>query len=204
MKRKIFLTLAAIVFSTALFAQSTTLHVKGGVQYPSDPEKVGFDSALTLNIGLDKYFTLGAETGFGWLKWKDNDGKIPTKAGSLSKVEKSNLYSLPLLAVATVRMADMMENYGFMPYLTGGAGYSWTWFRNSELKDLGIKTRFDGFTWQAVAGVEIKFGADSDLAFIIEAGYRGAAVENSQSIELDMSGFIGRVGVSIPLMPSSY
>jgi len=195
MKRKIFLTLAAIVFSTALFAQSTTLHVKGGVQYPSDPDKAGFDSAVTLNLGLDKYFTLGAESGFGWLKWRATTGTW--KMGS--EIEKTNLYSLPLLAVATVRLADMMESYGFMPYATAGAGYSWTWYRHTE-----FKTRVDGFTWQAVGGVEIKFGADSELAFVVEAGYRGATIDNSKNQELDMSGFIGRIGVSIPLVSADY
>ena len=195
MKRKIFLTLAAIVFSTALFAQSTTLHVKGGVQYPSDPDKAGFDSAVTLNLGLDKYFTLGAESGFGWLKWRATTGTW--KMGS--EIEKTNLYSLPLLAVATVRLADMMESYGFMPYVTAGAGYSWTWYRHTE-----FKTRVDGFTWQAVGGVEIKFGTDSELAFVVEAGYRGATIDNSKNQELDMSGFIGRIGVSIPLVSADY
>ena len=199
MKRKIFLTLAAIVFSTALFAQSTTVHVKGGMQYPSDPDKAGFDSAVTFNFGLDKYFTGGFETGFGWMKWKTKDGdwSIDDPRGKL--VEKTNIYSLPLLAVATVRLGDMMETYGFMPYITGGAGYSWTWFRHPELK-----TKFHGFTWQAVGGVEIRFGADSELAFVIEAGYRGAALENADKWELDMSGFIARVGVSVPIVSDSF
>ncbi|MCL2154740.1 MAG: porin family protein [Leptospirales bacterium] len=200
MKRKIFLTLTVIAFSTALFAQSTTVHIKGGVQYPSDPDKLGFDSALTLNLGLDKYFTLGAESGFGWLKWKDKTGSNFAPQGiQLNQIEKTNLYSLPLLAVATVRLADMMEDYGFMPYVTGGAGYSWTWFR-----DPNYKSRFEGFTWQVVGGFEIKLGADSNLALIIEGGYRGAAIENSKNFELDMSGFIARVGISIPLVSSYY
>ena len=199
MKRKIFLTLTVIAFSTALFAQSTTMHIKGGVQYPTDPDKLGFDSALTFNLGLDKYFTLGVESGFGWLKWKNDGGSTSFSEFSGTIVEKSNLYSLPLLAVATVRLADMMEDYGFMPYATGGAGYSWTWFRNSEFKE-----RFDGFTWQVVGGLEIKLGTDSNLAFIIEGGYRSAAVENSNNVEADMSGFIGRVGISIPLVSDSY
>ena len=200
MKGKLFLTLAILAVSTALFAQTTTIHVKGGVQYPSDPDKIGLDSAVTFNLGLDKYFTLGVESGFGWLKWKDKGDSFELPSGtSTTQVTKTNLYSLPLLAVATVRLADMMADYGFMPYITGGAGYSWTWFR-----DPGLKNRYDGFTWQAVGGVEIKLGSDSDLALVIEAGYRGAAVEDSDKYELDMSGFIGRVGISIPLVSSSY
>ena len=199
MKRKIFLTLITLVFSTALFAQTASLDVKGGIQYPKDPDKLGFDSALTFNLGLDKYFTAGVESGFGWLKWKDKEGKVGlgNVSGGIgaAKVETSNLYSLPLLVVGTVRLADMREDYGIMPYITGGAGYSWTWFRDPD-----YKTKFDGFTWQAVGGVEIKLGSDSNLAFIIEGGYRGAALENKDKYELDMSGFIARVGVSIPLV----
>jgi len=198
MKKKIFFTLVTLVFSTALFAQ-TTLHVKGGVQYPSDPSKIGFDSAVTLNIGLDKYFTLGAESGFGWLKWKDKGDSKDLGPVYGTQVEKSNLYSLPLLAVATVRLGDMMQDYGFMPYVTGGAGYSWTW-----LRDPLVKTKFDGFTWQVVGGVEIKLGADSNLSLVLEGGYRGAAVENKDKLELDMSGWIGRAGVSFPLVSSGF
>lgn len=55
----------------------------------------------------------------------------------------------------TIRLADMMEQYGFMPYITGGAGYSWTWYRNPAFKD-----RFEGFTWQALGGVQFKLGED--------------------------------------------
>jgi len=195
MIRKIFLTLITLVFSTALFAQSTSVHIKGGVQYPSDPDKLGFDSALTFNLGLDKYFALGVESGFGMLQWKEKGNKVGFGGLSGAQVDKSNAYSLPLLAVATIRLADMMEDYGFMPYITGGAGYSWTWYRHPNFKD-----RFDGFTWQAVGGFEFKLGADSDLALVIEGGYRGAAVENSKNWELNMSGWIGRVGISIPLV----
>ncbi|MCL1834478.1 MAG: porin family protein [Leptospirales bacterium] len=199
MKRKLFLTLTILAFSTALFAQTTSIHIKGGAQYPSDPDKIGLDSAITFNLGLDKYFTAGVESGFGWIKWKDKGNSIELPGGTpTTQVTKTNLYSLPLLAVATVRLADMMADYGFMPYITGGAGYSWTWYREP-----GYKSRFDGFTWQAVGGVEIKLGEGSGLALVIEGGYRGAAVENKDKIEVDMSGFIGRVGISVPLGASS-
>jgi len=199
MKRKILVTLAILIFSVAVFAENSTLNIKGGVHYPSDLEKTGFDSALTLNIGVDKYFTVGAETGFGWMKWKDKGESFSGGEVTLAETETSNLYSLPLLAVATVRLADMMDNYGFMPYVTGGAGYSWTWYRSSSFNE-----DFDGFTWQAMGGVEIKLGADSNLALIAEAGYRSAAITNPDDIELDMSGFIGRIGISFPLETSNF
>ncbi len=198
MKRKILVALAMLTFSVSAFAINSTLHVKGGVQYPDAPDKAGFDSAATLNIGVDKYFTIGAESGFGWVKWEDKDAALAAGNVSLTKVDKTNAYTLPLLAVATVRLADMMETYGFMPYITGGAGYSWTWYDHPEFSD-----RFEGFTWQVMGGLEIKLGSDSNLSFVIEGGYRDAGIENSDDYELDMSGFIGRAGVSFPLEMSS-
>jgi len=194
MIKRILIVLSILIFSVAVYAEKSTLHVKAGVQYPDDPDKTGFDSAATLNIGVDKYFTLGVESGFGWVQWKDKGEKVPGGEVTFTETETTNLYSLPLLGVATIRLADMMENYGFMPYITGGAGYSWTWYRSSYLKE-----RFDGFTWQVVGGVEIKLGSDSNLAVLLEGGYRYAPVENSDNLELDMSGFIGRAGISFPL-----
>ncbi len=199
MKRKILATLAILIFSVAVFAENSTLNIKGGVQYPDATEKAGFDSALTLNIGVDKYFTVGAETGFGWIQWKDETSDIAVAKVSGVEVDKTNLYTLPLLGVATIRLADMMEDYGFMPYVTGGVGYSWTWYRHPDFKD-----RFDGLTWQAMVGAEIKLGADSRLSLIVEGGYRGAPVENSENVEIDMSGPVGRIGISFPLETSNF
>lgn len=197
MKRKILLTLAILAFSISAFAINSTLDVKGGVQYPSDVEKVGFDSAATLNIGVDKYFAIGVESGFGWIKWEDKDSPIAAGNINVAKVEKTNLYYLPLLAVATIRFSDFLESDGFMPYVSGGAGYSWTWYRNPDYND-----RFDGFTWQAVAGVAFRLGSDSNLTLLVEGGYRGADVEDSKNYALDMSGPIGRIGISFPIEPT--
>ena len=197
MKKIIFsiITMFFIASATALFAQDSNITVKAGAAYPDAPEKVGFDSAVAFNLGVDKYFTLGAETGFGWVKWKESGNSTDLGNLNITSVEKTNLYSMPLLAVATLRLADMMENYGVMPYITGGAGYSWTWFRNPDAKET-----FHGFTWQVMGGAAFRLGSDSDLQFIVEAGYRAAAIENSDNFELDMSGFVGRAGVSFPLV----
>ena len=194
MKRILLAALFMFTFSVSVFALGSTLDVKGGIQYPSDVEKVGFDSAATLNIGVDKYFALGVESGFGWIKWEDKDSPVTAGYVTVAKVEKTNLYYLPLLAVATVRFSDFMESDGFMPYISGGAGYSWTWYRNPDFKD-----RFEGFTWQAVGGVAFRLGSDSNLTLVVEGGYRGADVQDKNDYALNMSGPIGRIGISFPL-----
>lgn len=198
MKTRILFTISLLILSISAFAVDSTLEVKGGVQYPMDLEKVGFDSAVTLNIGVDKYFTVGAETGFGWLNWEEKVGA--SVLGNLPLTEKSqtNLYTLPLLAVARIRLADMMQSYGFMPFLTGGAGYAWTWYTLPE-----NTYRFSGFTWQALVGAEIKLGSESNLSLVVEAGYRGSKLTNVDDKELNMSGYVGRVGISFPLETSS-
>jgi len=190
------ITVTFLIAATALYAQDSNVTIKGGASYPDAPDKVGFDSAVAFNLGVDKYFTLGVESGFGWIKWKETGNSSTIDGVTFNDVNNTNLYSLPLLATATIRLADMMDTYGVMPYITGGAGYSWTWFRHDELEN---KT-FRGFTWQVMAGAAFKLGSDSDLQFIIEAGYRGAPVQNSDNLELDMSGFAARAGVSFPLV----
>lgn len=199
MKKLILITFAILSLSVSVFAENSTLHVKGGIQYPDATEKVGLDSAATLNIGVDRYFTVGLESGFGWVQWKDENSSIAPATTLLAgaQVEKTNLYYLPLLAVATVRLADVMESSGVLPYITGGVGYSWTWYRNPDFKD-----RFQGLTYQAMVGAEFKLGESSALSLLVEAGYRGAPVENSDNIEIKMSGPVARIGISFPLEPS--
>ncbi len=193
MKRILLVTLTIFALSVTAFAVDFSLDVKGGAQRPTDVKKTGFDSAADLNIGVDKYFTVGPEAGFGWINWEEKTGTVVLGNQTLSKNSQINLYSLPVLGVAKIRLADMMESYGFMPYIAGGAGYSWTWYKLPE------KTyRFGGFTWEALGGVEIKLGADSNLAFVLEGGYRGAKVKHT-GLTLDMSGPVGRAGISFPL-----
>ena len=67
MKKKIFLTMAALMFSSALFA--VELDLKGGAMHPTSPNKFGLDSALAFNFDLNQYFLIGVETGFGWVSW---------------------------------------------------------------------------------------------------------------------------------------
>lgn len=187
-------TAMLLAFSTALFAQQSSIDIKVGAGYPDAPSKVGFDSAIDLNLGLDKYFNLGLEAGFGWIKWEDKDAMVNYPNMGITEVQKANLYSFPLLAIASIRFADVESSYGFMPFISGGAGYSWTKYDHPDVSDT-----FRGFTWQVSAGSTFSPGEGSVMNVILEVGYRGADIENSDSYQLDMSGVFGRIGVSFPL-----
>ncbi len=201
--KKLALTLIIVSTATMLFAQDSTLNFKVGAQFPDAPDKAGFDAAISANYGADKYFTIGAEAGFGWVKWKDEGASTEIDGVALTSVDKTNIYSFPLLAVATIRLADMKEQYGFMPFVTGGAGWSWAKLDNPDIQS-SFDDSFDGFTWQVVGGVNVALGADSNMTLIVEAGWRSAELENNDSIMLDMSGFICHAGVSFPIGYSEY
>ena len=196
-------TLLIVSIATALFAQDSNINFKVGAQWPDAPNKTGLDTAISVNYGADKYFTIGAEGGFGWVKWKDEGASTEIDGVALSSVDKTNIYSFPLLAVATIRLADMQEQYGFMPFVTGGAGWSWAKLDNPDLPD-GFDDSFHGFTWQVVGGLNIRLGSDSNMTLTLEGGWRSAELENSDSILLDMSGAIVRAGVSFPIGYSDY
>lgn len=197
--KRLALTLVIAATATVLFAEDSNINFKVGAQWPDAPDKTGLDTAITLNLGVDKYFTIGVEGGFGWVKWEDKGLSTEYGPVTVTKVDKTNAYSFPLLAVATIRLADMKEQYGFMPYVTGGAGYSWTRYDNPDFEDT-----FKGFTWQVMGGCAISLGSDSNMMFLLEAGWRGAEVENDDDYQLNMSGVIARAGVSFPLEFSSY
>ncbi|HOP64934.1 MAG TPA: outer membrane beta-barrel protein [Spirochaetota bacterium] len=201
--KKLALTSVIVFTATMLFAQDSNLNFKAGAQFPDAPNKAGFDAAISANYGADKYFTIGAEAGFGWVKYKDEGDSTKVDDVEFASVDKTNIYSFPLLAVATIRLADMKEQYGFMPYITAGAGWTWAKFDNPDLPDEFDET-FNGFTWQAVGGVNILLGSDSNLTLILEGGWRSAELDNSDDIMLDMSGFICHAGISFPIGASDY
>ncbi|HQO39499.1 MAG TPA: outer membrane beta-barrel protein [Spirochaetota bacterium] len=187
-------TAMLLAFSTALFAQASSIDLKAGIGYPDAPSKVGFDGAVAVNFGLDKYFNLGVEGGFGWIQWEDKDASVNYPNLNITQVEKANLYSFPLLAVAQIRFADVESDYGFLPFLAGGAGYSWTVYDHPDVSET-----FSGFTWQVSAGTVFSPGEGSAMKVMLEIGYRGADIENEDSYQLDMSGVFGRIGVSFPI-----
>ena len=192
MKKKIFLTMAALMVSSALFA--VELDLKGGAAHPTSPNKFGLDAALAFNFDLNQYFLIGVETGGTWVSWSGMGTGYgyydanPTFYPSRS----ANVYYIPALLTLTaeVQMAEVI------PYISGGVGYGWAWYRGYDINDDKVKKSFSGFTWQILGGLKWKF--KSSVLFITEMGFRRARTDNSDKMILDMTGWMGRVGVCIP------
>jgi opacity protein-like surface antigen len=202
-KIKVFLASMAVLFAiNGAYAIDSNLDFRLGVGYPYIVNQAAFDAGVNFDLGLDKYFALSFETGFNWVNMKTYKG-----VGSFTNpttVTFSDAYSVPLLVNAKVRF-DLRESIGIMPYVMVGAGYGWT-FHSTGAAMASIKTdTYGGFTWQAVAGIAIKLGSDSNINLIFDVGYRGSlvylytsAVTNQYA--LDMSSIFAHIGVSFPLM----
>ena len=191
MKKKIFLVMAALIFSSALYA--VDLDLKAGAMHPTSPNKFGLDTALAFNYDLSPNFLIGAETGFGWVNWSGtgtgNDyGIHPT----LYPAHSANLYYVPLLLTLTAE-AQLSE---VIPYISGGIGYGWAWYRAS-----GANDSFNNYTWQILGGLKWKFKAP--VLLITEMGFRSAETKNSDKEIMSMTGWFGRIGVCIPFKSSA-
>ena len=170
------------------------VNLRLGIQYPDAPDRVGFDSALGCNYWFNPFFAFGAETGFGWITREYGTGdSLPVKGTSgVTKTQDLNIFTLPVLAKITVGI-PVVE--GIKPYITGGAGYSWQFFRFPDQNET-----YHGFTWEALGGVCIGLGeAANGMEILVEAGYRGTNTKDENDYELDMSGFVTHIGVSFPL-----
>ena len=200
MKKKIFLAMVALMFSSALFA--VELDLKGGAMHPTPPNKFGLDTALAFNYDLNQYFLIGAEAGCGWVSWAGMGTGIshPYKDAyepTFYRSHSADVYYVPALLTLTaeVQYAELI------PYISGGAGYGWAWYRgytanNVTNNDDKVKDKFSGFTWQILGGIKWKF--KSSVLFITEMGFRRARTDNSRNVILDMTGWMGRVGICIP------
>jgi hypothetical protein len=92
-------------------------------------------------------------------------------------------------------------------FVSGGAGWSWTFYK---LKADGKKDSypFNGFTWQASAGLAYTYDDEfSSMKVFLEGGYRGTNVKTDiggTNFELAMSAPFVRIGVAFPLGGSDY
>ena len=183
---------------SAASAQQANLGLGLGISYPSEPDSVAFDSSVFFDYSANKFFSIGIESGFGWVK-KDLDTN-DTAIGDITLTEAKtiNYYSIPLLAVITISIPIGEYDSPLVPYISGGAGYSWTIYDGLE-----DSYTFSGFTWQVVAGFNYDLGYEANgMKIFVEAGWRGTQIEDEiegTNYELDMSGVIARLGVSFAL-----
>ncbi len=210
MKRTlIVLALLALAFS-ALPALAVERDVQGklGTGYSSDPDKFGLDLNFQYNWVLDPYFAIGLDSGLYWIRW---DRKIGTKDELGVDVDvkaDSNIYMLPVIADAQIRLPVLKDYIFITPYATIGFGYSFMLLTYSQPdftdsvtnKDYDKERKykfFTGLTWQLLAGAGYQF-KNSKVEFFAEAGYRSAKLK-SGDLELDMSGLVMRIGAKYPL-----
>ncbi|MCU0844766.1 MAG: outer membrane beta-barrel protein [Spirochaetes bacterium] len=210
MKRMlVLLALLAMAFTAMpAFAVERDIQGKLGTGYSSDPDKFGLDLNFQYNWVLDPYFAIGLDSGLYWIRW---DRKIGTKLSGMVDVDvkaDSNVYMLPILADAQVRLPVLKDYIFVTPYATIGMGYSFMLltfsqpdFTDSVTGKNYEKERvykfFSGFTWQMLAGAGYQF-KNSKVEFFAEAGYRSAKLK-SGDLELDMSGLLIRIGAKYPL-----
>ena len=186
-------------------AQVPEIGISLGASYPEAPGKVGFDSGIRFNYNLNRMLAIGVESGFGWVKSEKKVGDSFIGDFPLSQVESVNFYSVPVLGGFTFNF-PFGEYSPLSFFVSGAAGYSWTFYRGDT------SHTFQGFTWQALAGLAYSYGEDyGNMKLFCEIGYRGTMVKSdievsgaTKSLELNMSAPFVRVGVGFPLGSSDF
>ncbi len=201
MKKYLFAILIIILPGYALHAGEpapSSFDIKLGFSYFNvghhSPEAAALDSSYAFNLGLDKYFSLGFETGLNWTRW-DCYSPRAEKSGLEPGDRKTaaDALTLPLMLNAVVHY-DLRKDYFIMPYVAAGAGYSWSFFFHPDQDK-----NYGGFTWQVMAGTSIQPRKDYFAEMIVEAGYRGSSLTAREGYKLDLSGFVFRAGVRFSL-----
>ncbi len=197
-----------------VFAVETGIDGTLGTAYSTDPAKFGMDLSLQHNWVLDPFFVMGFESGLYWVQWSRKVGEDEvTQDVSGDLKADTNAFYIPIMVDAQVRLPNLKKRLHVTPYINIGLGYPVMimHFSQPAYKDTGgdeypeeNKTKFfSGFAWQIVAGAGYKPSDQSKVEFLGEFGYRNAQLKNEDNIEIDMSGFMIRIGVRYPFGGSS-
>ena len=197
----------AVIGVNEVKAQVPEFSVALGASYPDAPGKAGFDSAVKFNFKLNRMLGIGVESGFGWINSEKKAGEAFIGDVELLHTESVNFYSVPVLGGFTFNfpLGDQYSPLSF--FVSGAAGYSWTFYRGDE------SYIFQGFTWQALAGFGYTYDEDfGNMKLFCEIGYRGTMIKSNievapgitRKLELDMSAPFVRIGVSFPLGYSDF
>lgn len=211
------LVVLGIVFSLSS-AFAVDMDIKLGAAGPADPDKVGFDAALSLNVplvpmsndgGVGFYF--GVTPGFQWISWeKDLNDELNLGSISASKKLEEELIYVPVMANFQVRFPVFVTEQASAFYINVGAGYSWGMYTydrpeytdgTTTVEAMKIEETLSGFVYEATVGFAFK--ANSNLSILAEVGYRGSEIEKDD-YQIDMSGWIAHVGARLSFGGSDF
>ncbi len=202
------LFLLLVMSASPLMAVEKEIQGRIGAGYATDPSKFGLDVAFQHTWKLDPYFVLGPEVGFFWLQWNRKLG-VEHLGGSVYADVKAdtNAYTMPAFMNAQLRLPVLKKYIYVEPYTTIGLGWGFMILHYSQPEftdypsgksydEEKVTKFFHGFSWQVLVGAAFQPDG-SKVGFIGEAGYRGMKLEYD-NLEVDMSGFMFRLGVRYP------
>lgn len=202
--KALMIMIAFIMSVSGLNAAESNFDVKLGATGPKDAEQVGFDAAVSLNLGINDFFAIGLEPGLTWITWDKATGATQTTpgGGTADVVNTFNAFIIPTLVNARIRFPVYLSDQKSTFFIALGAGYTYAsyQFKSPEYTDssdtlipaTSARDTFTGFTWQAMTGIAIAMG--DNFSVIVEGGYRGSPLKNDTSAKLDMSGWVAHVG----------
>lgn len=216
MKKFTTLALTAALALSMSMAHAVDLDIKAGIAYPTGPEKVGFDSELSLNVPLQEVsgnnpgFYLNLNPGFTWLSYEQKIGETEELEGSGIESEitqDTNIFHLPMMANLELRFPVRLGMKRSAIYVAAGAGYSWLISKYDrpaydEIEAKSDTAYYDGFAAQGKVGLAYNMNTNLDL--LTEVGYRYSEVKDDNGFKIDMSGVNVHLGVRLAFGGSSW
>lgn len=209
MKSKLLVVIAALVVfcSANAFAESVTQLTIGG----SSANDIGGKTGLAIDTvywsEINYLFAWGFNAEMIWYKWDrqvvDEDGnKVYQDVDvdgdgdyeSQPVKETANAFLFPVMAGAKIQYP---VNSFLTPYVAGGLGWSFM----PLLSDNDETSNFyNGFSWQIHGGTTVSVPDLDNFRFVLDVKYRDAHIRNSDSVEIDMSGWQFSAGVQYGFM----
>jgi len=206
-KMTICFILLLVMAAAPLLAVEKEIQGRIGTGYATDPSRFGLDLAFQHTWKLDPYFVMGPEVGFFWIQWDRKIGTETVGAATVDVKADTNSYVIPAFMNAQLRLPVMKKYIYVEPFLTVGLGWGFMILHYSQpeftdaatgknYEDEKVTKFFHGFSWQLIFGAAFQ-PEGSKVGFLGELGYRGMKLEYDNN-EVDMSGFMVRLGVRYP------
>ncbi|MCX7632757.1 MAG: hypothetical protein N2Z22_05430 [Turneriella sp.] len=211
MQKRILLIVWATILPGMLFANG--FEIKAGVgSVRAANNKAGFDAAIAYSLKLERYFAFVPELNFNWINFDqcatDPCKQVPVGGITKTLLRTRNHYTFPLLLNARLLIPLGEDTPVVQPYITVGAGYGWSFYRQetpaytegaNSFPAQTVNDSATGFMYQAILGFSLNLGmmtegSPSMTNLILEGGYRGGQVSKG-GFSSDMSGYVVRLGV---------